>query len=100
MPFRKGQSGNPKGRKRLTEQEKDERQEFKQLLRTSTVSALQEIIEIAQNPRHLRQFDACKFIIDKAYGIDPKLLADNFENIFEPVNITIQRVHGKEHINV
>ena len=100
MPFKKGQSGNPKGRKRLTEQEKDERQEFKQLLRTSTVFALQEIIDIAQNPRHLRQFVACKFIIDKAYGIDPKLLADNFENIFEPVNITIQRVHGKEHINV
>lgn len=68
MSFKKGVSGNPNGRRKQTEEEKQQREKFKALLSTSTVTALENIIQIANDKRHKDRFKACAYIVDKAYG--------------------------------
>ena len=43
MPYAKGQSGNPKGRPKLTAEQKSQKEQFQRLLKSSTVEALQSI---------------------------------------------------------
>lgn len=61
--FKKGQSGNPGGRPKLSE-------EFKELARSKSVRALEVIIEIAENPLadYTYRLKACEIILDRAYG--------------------------------
>ena len=47
MPYAKGQSGNPKGRPKQTAEQKSQKEQFQRLLKSSTVEALQSIIQIA-----------------------------------------------------
>lgn len=49
MPFEKGKSGNPKGRPRQTAEQKSQKEQFQRLLKSSTVDALQSIIQIAND---------------------------------------------------
>lgn len=76
MPFVKGQSGNPLGRKKLSQTERDEKQAFEKLLRQSTVMALSTIIDIANDKRNKDCFNANRFIIEKAYGSNVALLSN------------------------
>lgn len=46
MPFKKGTSGNPKGRKKQSNEEKKQKDDFKKLLKDSTVGALESIVFI------------------------------------------------------
>ncbi len=79
MPYAKGQSGNPKGRPKQTAEQKSQKEQFQRLLKSSTVEALQSIIQIA-NDRHSKdRFNACKYIIDKAYGANTAFLLDGEE---------------------
>jgi predicted Zn-ribbon and HTH transcriptional regulator len=87
MSFEKGKSGNPRGRPKMTKEEKAQREQFKELLKSSTVEALESIIEIANSKAHKDKFNACKYIIDKAYGADKALLIEE-----EPEPITIKVV--------
>ena len=68
MPYAKGQSGNPKGRPKQTAEQKSQKEQFQRLLKSSTVEALQSIIQIASDRYNKDRFNACKYIIDKAYG--------------------------------
>ena len=80
MAYKKGVSGNPAGRPKQTQQQKDEREHFKRLLKSSTVSALESIIAISQDRYNKDRFNACKFIIEKAYGANTAFLLDGTED--------------------
>jgi hypothetical protein len=79
MPFEKGRSGNPKGRPKQTAEQKSQKEQFKKLLKSSTVEALQSIIQIASDRYNKDRFNACKYIIDKAYGANTAFLLDGTE---------------------
>ena len=74
MSFKKGNSGNPRGRPKMTKEEKEQREQFKELLK-------------ANSKAHKDKFNACKYIIDKAYGAETALLIEE-----EPEPITIKVV--------
>ncbi|HEY5556676.1 hypothetical protein [Acetobacterium sp.] len=79
MSFVKGQSGNVKGRPKQTEQQKDEKEQFIKLLKESTIKSLESIIYIAKDRLSKDRFNACKYLIDKAYGVETAFLLDGSE---------------------
>ncbi len=96
MPFEKGKSGNPKGRPRQTAEQKTQKEQFKQLLKSSTVDALQSIIQIANDRYNKDRFNACKYIIDKAYGANTAFLLDGEENVPVVIEVVPYRKPGEE----
>lgn len=96
MPFEKGKSGNPKGRPKQTAEQKKQREQFQALLGSSTVTALQSIIHIANDRHHKDRFNACKYIIDKAYGVNTAFLLDDTE---KDTPVVIRVVPGKKYNN-
>jgi hypothetical protein len=95
MPYAKGQSGNPKGRPKQTAEQKSQKEQFQRLLKSSTVEALQSIIQIANDRYNKDRFNACKYIIDKAYGANTAFLLDSTEDT-APTVIRIVP-YGKEN---
>lgn len=89
MPFESGRSGNPKGRPKMTAEQKAERNKFQSLLRSSTVTALTNIIQIANDKYNKDRFKANAFLIDKAYGANTAFLLDGIEEQ-APVVIQVQ----------
>ena len=90
MPFVKGRSGNPSGRKKQTKEEKHQKEEFLKLLKSATVPALESIISIAKDSRDKNRLKACEYIIDKAYGNAALLLDDNDQQL--KIEIVTHRV--------
>lgn len=88
MSFEKGKSGNPKGRPKQSAEEKSQKEQFTALLRSSTVSALENIIHIANDRFSKDRFKANAYLIDKAYGANTAFLIDDVEA--EPLVIQIK----------
>lgn len=93
MSFTKGASGNPKGRPKYSKQQKEERDSFKELLKSSTLSALESIIEISQEKHGKDRFNACRYLIDKAYGANALLIENKDDD--SPVFIIVKS-NGKK----
>ena len=96
MGFVKGTSGNPKGRPKMSDDEKEQREEFKALLRNATVPALQAIIEISQNKCSKDRFIACIYILDRCFGTNAVFFGENAEDIVEPVIIRVMPYHKED----
>jgi len=80
MAFQKGKSGNEKGRPKQTEEQKVERNRFRNLLKAATIPALENIIAIAFDEKSKDRFSACKFLIEKAYGANFVFLSEGEAN--------------------
>ena len=91
MSFTKGVSGNVRGRPKQTEEQKRQKEEFKKLLSASTVSALNGIVQIANDRRHKDRLKACMYLVDKAYGSNTAFLLDGTE---ESAPVVIRVVPG------
>ena len=91
MPYAKGQSGNPKGRPKQTAEQKSQKEQFQRLLKSSTVEALQSIIQIANDRYNKDRFNACKYIIDKACDVSITLA--------EQTSTILQRLTGTRPIS-
>ena len=77
------------------QRQKSQKEQFQRLLKSSTVEALQSIIQIANDRYNKDRFNACKYIIDKAYGANTAFLLDGTEDI-APTVIRIVP-YGKEN---
>ena len=89
MPFQKGLSGNKAGRPKLSQTQQEERERFKSILKSSTVSALESIIAISQDRHNKDRFNACRYIVDKAYGANVVILS---EGVYESEPLVIEVV--------
>lgn len=95
MSFSKGMSGNKAGRPKQTAEQKSQKERFEALLRASTISALESIITIAQDRFCKDRFQACKFIIEKAYGANIAFLLDGEEEK-DPIVIKVVSCRQKD----
>lgn len=97
MPWQQNQSGNPKGRKKLSEEEKQNKEKFTSLLKASVPEALKTLLEIMHNPETLSRdrISCARTILEKAYGSVPLLVnEEEKDNVLE-----IRVVRGEKNLN-
>lgn len=84
MPFVKGQSGNPGGRAKLTQ----DVIEAREIARQHGPAAIKRLVELTRNKSGQVAVAACKEILDRAYGKAPQ--PQTGEGGEGPVRIVVQ----------
>lgn len=74
--FKPGQSGNPKGRPPLTEEEKQERKDARKIIKSAAVEAAEKLVRIMQRDGDKNNYDAVINILDRAIGKPNQPLGD------------------------
>ena len=79
MAFEKGKSGNPKGRPKRTQKEKEAQEEIETLLKSTSVTCVKKLKQKIENDElSNRDFvNACRVILSQAYSSG---LCDDMEN--------------------
>ncbi|HIX99550.1 MAG TPA: hypothetical protein H9974_08530 [Candidatus Dorea intestinigallinarum] len=71
MAWQKGTSGNPRGRPRHNEIEKQNKENFEQELKKYSSEALETIVELIHSPlNHSLRFKASVWVLEHIYGKD------------------------------
>lgn len=95
MPFKKGQSGNKKGRPKLDEVEKQNVAYFKQQLKRYSVVALEELYDLMCNSFNPEiRYKCATYILDRSYGKD--FVAEKAEDDNKNIKIQLFVKDGKE----
>lgn len=95
MPFKKGQSGNKKGRPKLDEVEKQNVAYFKQQLKRYSVVALEELYDLMCNSFNPEiRYKCATYILDRSYGKD--FVAEKAEDDNKNIKIQLLVKDGKE----
>lgn len=92
-PFQKGQSGNPKGRPKQTQQQKDALMQIRQLAPTAA-ERLREIIADPDTKPDV-QLRAIDIILDRAYGKAAAQVSVTAGS-FEALNAAFEALNGGE----
>lgn len=66
--FKPGQSGNPKGRPPLTEEEKAERKDARKIIKSAAVEAAEKLVKLMQEDGDKHNYEAIVNILDRAIG--------------------------------
>lgn len=94
MPWKKGQSGNRKGRPALDEKQKQNVSIFKNRLKQYSVVALEELINMMMTTTNQEiKYKICTYILDKTYG--KNFIAEQFTENNDIININLIPVPSK-----
>lgn len=95
MAWKKGQSGNKKGRPKLDEVEKQNVSYFKQQLKKYSVPALEELFELMTNSINQDiRFKCATYILDRCYG--KEFVAERMEEQKKDIKIQLITRQGTE----
>lgn len=95
MAWKKGQSGNKKGRPKLDEVEKQNVSYFKQQLKKYSVPALEELFELMTNSINQDiRFKCATYILDRCYG--KEFVAERMEEQSKDIKIQLITRQGAE----
>lgn len=95
MAWKKGQSGNRKGRPKLNEVEKQNVTFFKQQLKKYSVPALEELFELMTNSINQDiRYKCATYILDRCFGKD--FVAERLEEQNKDIKIQLVTRQGTE----
>lgn len=76
MPFKKGQSGNKRGRPPKSEYERYCQKEFEKALKECSPDALEVLVSLMRRGDNSTRLKAAQFILDKSFGSAGGFLLD------------------------
>lgn len=68
MAFKKGESGNLKGRPKISDKDKELKKKFIQQMKAYAPEALETLFDIMQDTKSKDRLKAATYIIDKCFG--------------------------------
>ena len=91
--FKPGQSGNPKGRPPLTEEQRQERRDAKKIIKSAAVEAAEKLVRVMQQDGNKNNYDAIINILDRAIGKPNQPIGDENSGI----HIVIESNDGDDY---